>query len=303
EAPAAVFDDTPRADPALAGARPQPRPESVRAIGEQLEQEAGNGDQTQLAPEPAPETETAAVTEGHLSEGAPTDEPATLLAAASTLDSAATRAGDGASTTGFVPLSEATAGGVVLAGLRPQRRPTDLAPLAEPEAEAEAAPALDLTGATPEAVAQSPVPSNRPGDLAERARAILAAAAVQQAAPAAAAAAPAAAAPAPGAIAAAPAPAAPAAQAPARSAAPSIPSSASVARAATEENAIRLNRVNLIGVFGSPNSRRALVRLSNGRVVRVQVGDQLDGGQVAAIGDSELRYVKNGRNELLQIGG
>ena len=87
------------------------------------------------------------------------------------------------------------------------------------------------------------------------------------------------------------------------SAAPSIPSSASVARQATEENAIHLNRINLIGVFGTPNDRRALVRLSTGRVVRVQVGDRLDGGQVAAIGENEVRYVKNGRNEVLRIGG
>ncbi|MCB1391274.1 MAG: hypothetical protein KDK12_19350, partial [Rhodobacteraceae bacterium] len=60
---------------------------------------------------------------------------------------------------------------------------------------------------------------------------------------------------------------------------------------------------NLIGVFGTPNDRRALVRLSTGRVVRVQVGDRLDGGQVAAIGENEVRYVKNGRNEVLRIGG
>jgi len=34
----------------------------------------------------------------------------------------------------------------------------------------------------------------------------------------------------------------------------------------------------------------------------VQVGDRLDGGQVSAIGEDELRYVKNGRNEILRIG-
>ena len=55
-------------------------------------------------------------------------------------------------------------------------------------------------------------------------------------------------------------------------------------------------------IFGTPNDRRALVRLSSGRVVRVQVGDRLDGGQVTAIGDNELRYSHNGRNEVLQIG-
>ncbi len=145
---------------------------------------------------------------------------------------------------------------------------------------------VDLTGATAEAVAQSPMPGARPDDVAERARQILAAAS----------AAPAGGTPeevensdAEGAVTA--------------SAAPNIPSSASVARAATESDAIRLNRINLIGVFGTPNDRRALVRLSSGRVVRVSVGDRLDGGQVTAIGESELRYTDGGRNEVLRIGG
>lgn len=83
--------------------------------------------------------------------------------------------------------------------------------------------------------------------------------------------------------------------------APSIPSNTSVARAATEENAINLRRINLIGVYGQPSSRSALVRLSNGRYVKVSVGDRLDGGRVAAIGESQLRYVKGGRNMTLQM--
>ncbi len=82
---------------------------------------------------------------------------------------------------------------------------------------------------------------------------------------------------------------------------PKIPSSASVAKQATVENAISLSRVNLIGVYGKPESRRALVRLSNGKYKKVQVGDKLDGGQVAAIGETELRYVKKGRNLVLEM--
>ncbi|SHH76456.1 hypothetical protein [Marivita hallyeonensis] len=82
---------------------------------------------------------------------------------------------------------------------------------------------------------------------------------------------------------------------------PRIPSSANVARQATVTNAINLRRINLIGVYGKPSSRRALVRLSNGRYQKVQVGDRLDGGRVAAIGNSELRYTKNGRNIVLDM--
>ncbi|KAE9627840.1 hypothetical protein [Parasedimentitalea maritima] len=82
---------------------------------------------------------------------------------------------------------------------------------------------------------------------------------------------------------------------------PSIPTSASVARQATLENSINLRKVNLIGVYGTPSNRRALVRLSSGRYKKVKVGDRIDGGQVVAIGDAELRYQKGGRNVTLKI--
>jgi hypothetical protein len=82
---------------------------------------------------------------------------------------------------------------------------------------------------------------------------------------------------------------------------PDIPTSASVSRQATVRNAINLRKVNLIGVYGKPSERRALVRLSSGRYKKVVVGDRIDGGRVSAIGDSELRYVKNGRNLVLKM--
>ncbi|MFX0541417.1 hypothetical protein ACEWPM_006755 [Roseovarius sp. S4756] len=82
---------------------------------------------------------------------------------------------------------------------------------------------------------------------------------------------------------------------------PTFPTSASVAKQATEKNVLKLREINLIGVYGSSASRRALVRLGNGRYKKVRVGDALDGGQVAAIGDSELRYVKRGRNVVLRM--
>ncbi|MFD0857653.1 hypothetical protein [Roseovarius aquimarinus] len=81
----------------------------------------------------------------------------------------------------------------------------------------------------------------------------------------------------------------------------SLPSSASVASQATEKNVLNMREVNLIGVYGSPASRRALVRLGNGRYQKVRVGDTLDGGQVAAIGEGELRYIKRGRNVVLRM--
>ena len=82
---------------------------------------------------------------------------------------------------------------------------------------------------------------------------------------------------------------------------PAAPSPASVARQSTLDNAINLRRVNLIGVYGTPANRRALVRLPSGRYKKVKVGDRVDGGRVVAIGDSELRYQKGGRNMTLKI--
>lgn len=86
-----------------------------------------------------------------------------------------------------------------------------------------------------------------------------------------------------------------------REAAPSIPTTASVARQATIENAMRLNSINLIGVYGTPSSRRALVRLASGRYVKLEVGDRVDGGRVAAIGESSLQYTKGGRSITLEM--
>ncbi len=83
--------------------------------------------------------------------------------------------------------------------------------------------------------------------------------------------------------------------------APSGPIPGGVAANATLAEVMDLRAVNLIGVFGRPNDRRALVRLANGRYVRVGVGDSLDGGQVAAIGDNALNYVKRGQTITIAI--
>ncbi len=52
-----------------------------------------------------------------------------------------------------------------------------------------------------------------------------------------------------------------------RTVAPSIPSKTSVAKQATVKNAINLRKVNLIGVYGTPSNRRALVYTKGGRSV------------------------------------
>lgn len=83
--------------------------------------------------------------------------------------------------------------------------------------------------------------------------------------------------------------------------APSGTTPRNVASTATQDGAINLRDMNLIGVSGTSNRRSAIVRMSNGRFVRVTVGDTLDGGQVTAIGETALNYVKNGKTYALQM--
>jgi type IV pilus biogenesis protein PilP len=78
-------------------------------------------------------------------------------------------------------------------------------------------------------------------------------------------------------------------------AAPRIPTRANVAQQATFKSAINLSKINLIGVYGTDSKRYALVRSASGRYSKVRVGDKLDGGTVAAITRSEVRYKKGSR--------
>ena len=149
-----------------------------------------------------------------------------------------------------------------LAGLRPRPRPETIAAQADVAGTAEEADTPATDAdATERAVAVSLKPEPRPGDLATETVTRRGGTAV----------------------------------------APAIPTSASVAEQATTRNAMKMRDINLVGVYGKPSSRRALVRLPNGKFTKVEVGDTLDGGRVAAIGERELRYVKGGRNLVLKI--
>ena len=79
------------------------------------------------------------------------------------------------------------------------------------------------------------------------------------------------------------------------------PTSGSVADQATFVNALNLSRINLIGVYGTQSNRYALIRQSNGRYKRIEVGDRIDGGVVQAITANEVRYQKGGRLIALQM--
>lgn len=299
-------------DPTLADIRPRPRPDGLAS------------EEVDTAPQPQPDDDAAddasdSDTQGQdeatvdtarntaLAVLRPSPRPNGLATAgADTAEATPTDADDGADDeSGNVTqdrdearnADDGTTADTVqnasLAGLRPRVRPEAVsaggttpqdvarAPMidgASPDGDAPDDDAPDSSdtatdsfdNATPQAVTASLTPSRRPGGFAatvKRARARAAARPVSTR----------------------------------QSVQPAVPTTASVAREATDEDVIDLSRVNLIGVYGSTSNRRALVRLGNGRYKKVQVGDRLDGGQVAAIGDSELRYIKRGNNVVLRI--
>jgi len=194
---------------------------------------------------------------------------------------------------GAIGLDPDVAAERAIVDLRPRLRPRGLAPAVDPGTPditdilagiATDDAALRFDNSTSLAIALSLRPNKRPsrfGDVVAAARARQQTRTVTTSAPAATA-------------------------APVAAAAPVLPQHTEpvpggVARAATQENAIRLHEISLIGVYGRPNDRRALVRLSNGRFVRVEVGSALDGGQVTAIGDEALNYVKRGRTYAIGL--
>ena len=82
---------------------------------------------------------------------------------------------------------------------------------------------------------------------------------------------------------------------------PRTPTTGAVASRATQSKILKLNAMNLIGVYGAQSNRRALVRLPNGRFEKVKVGDRINGGRVRAIGQSDLQYIKGGRTYMLAM--
>ena len=83
--------------------------------------------------------------------------------------------------------------------------------------------------------------------------------------------------------------------------APTAISRKTVTRSATRKNVINLRNINLIGITGTTRLRNALVRLSNGQVVKVRIGDRLDGGRVTDISSKTLTYAKSGRSITLNM--
>jgi len=266
---------------ALSQPRPQPRPEDLTPDAALPEAESGSGADSAV-------------------DGA--DQDAAEDVAAGTAEAEDTAApGIGADTdaeTGTEIAAVEPASAAIddpLAALRPRLRPAEVIAAAEAQAQAEAAAAAAQAAAEAavaaaeaaepplfdQATAQAVDTSRRPAERPRNFAAVVRRAQEADVRPVAA--------------------VAPVVQVPAPSVTPAVPSGASVTRQATVRNAINLRQINLIGVYGQPSSRRALVRMSDGRYKKVKVGDRIDGGRIQAIGDSDLHYVKGGRNVVLSM--
>lgn len=75
----------------------------------------------------------------------------------------------------------------------------------------------------------------------------------------------------------------------------------SAAANATIKDGITLSRTQIIGTIGAGKASRALVRLSNGRVITLRLGDKINGGTITDIGNSRITYVKGGRPQQLSV--
>ena len=62
-----------------------------------------------------------------------------------------------------------------------------------------------------------------------------------------------------------------------------------------------LSSTALIGIFGSDSTPGALIREGGGKISRVEVGDQVAGGVVSAIGQGTLVLSSRRGNQVLRL--
>lgn len=79
------------------------------------------------------------------------------------------------------------------------------------------------------------------------------------------------------------------------------PTGPALARAATVRDALTLDEVSLLGVFGSVKTRRALLRMPDGAVLRVAKGDVVEGWLVTSIERSTLNITRAGQAKTLKV--
>ena len=69
---------------------------------------------------------------------------------------------------------------------------------------------------------------------------------------------------------------------------------ANVASDATEPFAMDLSKTNLIGIFGEPGNKRALIRMPDGTRKKVTVGDTVNGMNITNIDSDGVQFTSGG---------
>ncbi|RMF33876.1 MAG: hypothetical protein D6754_16155, partial [Alphaproteobacteria bacterium] len=82
---------------------------------------------------------------------------------------------------------------------------------------------------------------------------------------------------------------------------PRPPVNATVQAKATETGVLDLSQHSLIGIYGGPKGRRALIRTPSGNYVRITRGDRVDGWRVAGIDATSVRLSKGGSSKVLRL--
>ncbi|OYX24056.1 MAG: hypothetical protein B7Z10_09935 [Rhodobacterales bacterium 32-66-7] len=255
----------PPVDPALANARPRPRPDSLVPASDDDARLATDEDASALArlrPLPRPDSVLVAASASRPADVAgldPTDLAAPDLGAPDLGAQGASLAAQAAADLAAAMALEASDPSIVAISMRPMPRPRDFSAAVEAAVAAAAREPEPEPKAEIIEVAAAPAGDLKPEELAE----------IDE----------------PGAV----------------DKAPSIPTSANVAKQATFSNAINLSKINLIGTYGTNSNRYAWIRQSNGRLKKVEVGDKIDGGRVEAITETEVRYQKNGKLVALKM--
>ncbi len=78
-----------------------------------------------------------------------------------------------------------------------------------------------------------------------------------------------------------------------------LPTPENVAKIATQK--APLNRIAVIGIFGSAANLNALVREGNGDFARVSVGDRFNGGVIKAIDNDSLVLIRSGKTKVMKL--
>lgn len=80
------------------------------------------------------------------------------------------------------------------------------------------------------------------------------------------------------------------------------PTTATVIKAATQEEALPLSGLSLIGTMLTPDGARALLRQGR-RITQAAPGDKVAGHVIAAIEDGQIMLARNGVTQPLRIPG